>query len=33
MKKYIEMDINKGLDDDLTQTAAFAGGLYYPFSD
>ena len=33
MKKYIEMDINKGLDDDLTQTAVFAGDLYYPFSD
>lgn len=33
MKKYIEMDINKELDDDLTQTAAFAGGLCYPFSD
>ncbi len=33
MKKYIEMDINKSLKNDLIQTAAFAGGLYYPFSD
>lgn len=33
MKKYIEMDINKSLKNDLIQTAAFAGDLCYPFSD